>query len=109
MAEHLAALSSTKTEGRRHLDELLPAPLYRAVTLVQVHEPALPVAEQLHLDVPRLAEGQGWRVRGGSEGWRVKPRRADMLRGPRRACSGSKPAREGKLLVKLLLRGETER
>ena len=49
----------------RYLDELLPAPLYRAVTLVQVHEPALPVAEQLHLDVPRLAEGQGWRVRGG--------------------------------------------
>ena len=101
VAEHPAALSRTEAEGRRHLDELLPAllamailtstlyllwryldellpaSLYRAVTLIQVHEPALPVAEQLHLDVSRLVEGRGWRVGGGGsevedQEWRVR-------------------------------------
>ena len=77
VAEYLAALSRTEAEGRRYLDELLPAPLDRAVTLVQVHQPTLPVAEQLHLDVSRLVEGRGWRVGGGGsevedQEWRVR-------------------------------------
>src|SRR5439155_14710109 len=41
--------------ARRHLDELLVAPLDRAFALPQVADRAMPVADDLHLDMARLA------------------------------------------------------
>ena len=38
---------------RRTLDDLLVAPLYRAITLEQMHEIAVRIPEQLHFDVTR--------------------------------------------------------
>ena len=42
---------------RRDLDDLLVAPLDRAVALEEVHEAAAPVGQDLHLDVPRAHHG----------------------------------------------------
>ncbi len=36
---------------RRHLDDLLVPSLNRTVTLIQVHQPSLPITQNLHLDV----------------------------------------------------------
>ena len=41
----------------RDLDHLLVAPLQRAVALVEVHDVARGVGEDLHLDVPRVDDG----------------------------------------------------
>ena len=45
------ALARTLVEPRRRrpFDELLPSSLHRALTLVEVDEPAGPIAEQLYL------------------------------------------------------------
>ena len=40
--------------GRRLFDELLPAPLDRTVPLAEVDDVAVPVAQDLHLDMPGL-------------------------------------------------------
>ena len=51
----LAPLRVGQEHGRRALDHLLVAPLHGAVALVQMHQVAVRVAEDLHLDVPRAA------------------------------------------------------
>ena len=45
-----------KARGRRLLDHLLVAPLRRAIAFAQRHHLAATVAEQLHLDVPRMLD-----------------------------------------------------
>ena len=49
----LAALDRVEIGSRRALDDLLVAPLDRAVALEQVHGIAVLVAEHLHLDMAR--------------------------------------------------------
>ena len=44
-----------QVDGRGTLDDLLVAALHGAVALVEVHEVAVAVTEDLHLDVPRAA------------------------------------------------------
>ena len=46
-----------QVRGRGHLDDLLVAALERAVPLEEVHDVALAVGEDLHLDVPRPQDG----------------------------------------------------
>ena len=54
-ADPLAQLRRDR-RGRRLLDELLMAPLNRAVPLAEVDDGAVGVREHLHLDVPRVFE-----------------------------------------------------
>ena len=51
----LGALRVTEERSRRALDHLLVAALHGAIALVKMHQPAVAVAQQLHLDVARLA------------------------------------------------------
>ena len=53
VSAELARCRVVEKHRRRALDDLLVAPLHGAVALVQVHEVAVRVAEDLHLDVPR--------------------------------------------------------
>ena len=87
-------LRFVEENGRRALDDLLVATLHRAVALVEVHQVAVLVAEDLHFDVARaphqllevdlvVAEG----------GFRLTPCRGDHLdqlrqRRRPRACRG---------------------
>ena len=54
-ADHLAQ-GGVQGRRRRFFDDLLEASLDGAVALEQVHEPAVPVHEHLHLDVPGVAD-----------------------------------------------------
>ena len=54
-AHSCRALRLAQEHRRRALDHLLVAPLRGAVALEQVHERAVLVAEDLHLDVARAA------------------------------------------------------
>ena len=54
---HRVADRGVEVRGRRDLDDLLVAPLERAVALEQVHHRARTVREDLHLDVPRAQDG----------------------------------------------------
>ena len=47
------ALGVAEKSGRRALDNFLIAPLHRAVALVQMHQIAMRIAQDLHLDVTR--------------------------------------------------------
>ena len=52
----MSSRSVWSSAGRRRLlDQLLVAPLHRAVALAQVHDPAVRVAHDLDLDVPGRA------------------------------------------------------
>ncbi len=51
---HLLAQRRAHARRRRLLDDLLVAPLQRAVALEEMHDVAVAVAEHLHLDVARL-------------------------------------------------------
>lgn len=56
VVEHGVADLGGKVLGRGDLDDLLVPPLDGAVTLVQVHDVAMVVTEELHLDVLGLVE-----------------------------------------------------
>ena len=71
--------AGVEVRRRRALDHLLVAPLHRAVALEQVHELAVAVAQDLHLDVPRA-------LRPASPG---RPRRCRRRPPPRGAPTGS--------------------
>ncbi len=96
----LAALRIVEEDGRCTLDDLLVAALHRAVALVEVHEVAVRVAEDLHLDVTR-APHQLFEVDlvVAERGFRLAPRRGDHLDQLRRivddahAAAATTPAR----------------
>ena len=48
---------SIEVRGGRHFDHLLVSPLHRAVTLVEVHGPAVVIRKNLHLNVSRAQHG----------------------------------------------------
>ena len=52
----LRTLRLAEKSRRRALDDLLVTPLDRAVALPQMHEVAMPVTEQLDLDVARATD-----------------------------------------------------
>ena len=70
---HLLAQLGRDGRRRRLLDQLLVAALHGAVALAQVHDVAVLVAEDLDLDVPRVAPGTS----------RRRPRRCRRRRRPR--------------------------
>ena len=84
------AVADTRVQvlGRGDLDHLLVAPLQGAVALVEVHDSARGVGEDLHLDVPRVDHGalqehrrvaeRGLRLaHGGRDGLAQLPRLVD--------------------------------
>ncbi len=90
----LAPLRVVEEDRRRALDDLLVAPLHGAVALEQVHEVAVRVAEDLHLDVARAPhELLEVDLVVAERGLGLAPCRGDRLeqlrpRPRRRACRG---------------------
>ena len=60
-----------EVRGRGDLDDLLVAALHRAIALVQVHQVAMPIAEELNFDV------------AGARDVRCAPRRSEAWSNPR--------------------------
>src|SRR6266550_6880573 len=74
---------------RRLLDQLLVAPLHRAIALAEPHDVSVTIGEELHLDVARGDDGLLQIERGLSEGGggfarRAPPRRIEILIAPHR-------------------------
>ncbi len=52
----LAAQAILQVDRGRDFDDFLVPPLHRAIPLVEMQQVAVPVAEDLHLDMPRPAD-----------------------------------------------------
>ena len=84
---------SIQPHARRDLDDLLMPPLHRAIALVQMHHVAVPVAENLHLDVFRARNVAFEKHRRIAErAARLALRLVEQIRRDRRACDDAHPA-----------------